>query len=311
MKKTDKIYVAGHLGMVGRALWRKLKEQGYENLIGLPKAHYNLTNQNQVESLFEEYQPDYVFMAAAKVGGIGANNSLRAEFIYDNIMIQSNIIHQAHLHKVKKLLFLGSSCVYPKFAEQPIKESSLMTSALEPTNSPYAIAKIAGIEMCKAYRDQYGDNFISVMPTNLYGLNDYYHEENSHVIPAIILKIENAIKNNNPNVILWGDGSPRREFLHADDLADACIFLMNAYNGSEIINIGSNKEITILDLAYAIKAIMGYKGELFFDISKPNGTPRKLLDSSTINMLGWEQKIELYDGLREICELRKTKIIKL
>lgn len=300
MKKTDKIYVAGHLGMVGRALWRKLKEQGYENLIGLPKAHYNLTNQNQVESLFEEYQPDYVFMAAAKVGGIGANNSLRAEFIYDNIMIQSNIIHQAHLHKVKKLLFLGSSCVYPKFAEQPIKESSLMTSALEPTNSPYAIAKIAGIEMCKAYRDQYGDNFISVMPTNLYGFNDYYNEENSHVIPAIILKIANAIKNNQSTVTLWGDGTPLREFLHADDLAEACIFLMNEYNDNEIINIGSGKEISILDLAYSIKDIMGYKGDLIFDETKPNGTPRKILDSSKINSLGWKPKIDLFDGLNEL-----------
>lgn len=300
MKKDAKIYIAGHKGMVGSALLRRLKKDGYTNFLLKSRQEIDLTSQVQVKELFEEESPDYVFLAAAQVGGIQANNTRKAEFIYNNLMIQSNIIHQSYHNGIKKLLFLGSSCIYPKLAAQPITEDSLLSGKLESTNEAYAIAKIAGIKMCQAYHDQYGCNFISLMPTNLYGPNDNYDLENSHVLPALIRKMHEAKINNNHSVEIWGNGTPLREFLHVDDLADACLFLMNNYDSTEIINVGTGKDLTIKELALLIKNIVDYHGELVFDISKPNGTPRKLLDVSKINGLGWKATIELKEGITDV-----------
>jgi GDP-L-fucose synthase len=285
--------------MVGSGLERKLRKEGYNNIVTRTSVELDLRNQQAVNDFFEKEKPAYVILAAAKVGGIHANNTYRAEFIYDNLMIESNIIHAAYLNKVTKLLFLGSSCIYPKMAEQPLKEEYLLSGNLEPTNQPYAIAKIAGIEMCESYRAQYGCNFISAMPTNLYGTNDNYHPENSHVLPALIRRIVLAKKNNDPNVTVWGTGSPKREFLHVDDLADACHFLLKNYNDSGIVNIGTGKDITIEELAHIICKIVDYKGKIEFDLTKSNGTPRKLLDTSKINQLGWVSSITLIDGLEK------------
>ncbi|HYK77111.1 MAG TPA: GDP-L-fucose synthase [Daejeonella sp.] len=298
MEKSAKIYIAGHRGMVGSAIFRKLEQEGYTNLITKTSAELDLRNQQAVADFFVQYKPDYVFLAAAKVGGIVANNTYRADFLYDNLAIQNNVIHQSYLNGVKKLLFLGSSCIYPKLAPQPLKEEYLLTGLLEPTNEPYAIAKIAGIKLCDAYRDQYGCNFISVMPTNLYGYNDNYHPENSHVLPALIRKFHEAKANGNSQVVIWGTGSPKREFLFADDLADACYYLMQTYNEPNLINIGTGEDITIKDLALLIKEVVGFEGELAFDASKPDGTPRKLMDVSKLHSRGWKHKIELEEGIR-------------
>lgn len=295
-----KIYIAGHRGMVGSAILRGLRKRGYENLIFRKSNELDLRNQESVNEFFRKERPDYVFLAAAKVGGILANNTYRASFLYDNLMIQSNVIEAARQAEVKKLMFLGSSCIYPKLAPQPLKEESLLTGALEPTNEPYAIAKIAGIKMCDAYRHQYGCNFISVMPTNLYGPNDNYDLQNAHVLPALIRKFIVAKKKDVPSVVLWGTGTPRREFLHADDLADACLFLMDTYNESGFINVGYGSDLTILDLAKMIKEIVGYEGNIEHDFSKPDGTPQKLMDSSRLNALGWNPKITLEGGIRKI-----------
>lgn len=284
--------------MVGSAIFRKLEQEGYTNLITKTSAELDLRNQQAVADFFVQYKPDYVFLAAAKVGGIVANNTYRADFLYDNLAIQNNVIHQSYLNGVKKLLFLGSSCIYPKLAPQPLKEEYLLTGLLEPTNEPYAIAKIAGIKLCDAYRDQYGCNFISVMPTNLYGYNDNYHPENSHVLPALIRKFHEAKANGNSQVVIWGTGSPKREFLFADDLADACYYLMQTYNEPNLINIGTGEDITIKDLALLIKEVVGFEGELAFDASKPDGTPRKLMDVSKLHSRGWKHKIELEEGIR-------------
>ena len=297
MEKSSKIYVAGHRGMVGSAIIRKLQKEGYTNIITKTSSELDLRNQSAVENFFKEHQPEYVFLAAAKVGGILANNTYRAEFIYDNLMIQNNIIHCAYKYKVKKLLFLGSSCIYPKLAPQPMKEEYLLSGYLEPTNEPYAIAKIAGIKMCEAYRDQYGCNFISAMPTNLYGPNDNYDLNNSHVLPALIRKFHEAKIQQLPNVIVWGTGKPRRELMHVDDLADACLFLMNNYDQKQFVNVGTGKDISIAELAELVKKVVGYKGEIVFDTTKPDGTPRKLLDLSLIHSLGWKHKIELEEGI--------------
>jgi GDP-L-fucose synthase len=299
MEQTAKIYIAGHRGMVGSGLERKLRKEGYNNIITRTSAELDLRNQQAVNKFFEKEKPAYVILAAAKVGGIHANNTYRAEFIYDNLMIEANIIHAAYLNKVTKLLFLGSSCIYPKMAPQPLKEEYLLSGYLEPTNQPYAIAKIAGIEMCDSYRAQYGCNFISAMPTNLYGTNDNYHPENSHVLPALIRRIVLAKKNNEPNVTIWGTGTPRREFLHVDDLADACVFLMNTYNGGEIINIGTGEDVSIRDLAEQIKSLTGFAGEITFNASQPDGTPRKLLDVSRLHSLGWKHRTSLAEGLEK------------
>ncbi|GAV23968.1 GDP-L-fucose synthase [Carboxydothermus pertinax] len=298
MEKSAKIYVAGHTGLVGSALLRKLKQEGYENIITRTSKELDLRKQDDVLKFFEKEKPEYVFLAAAKVGGILANNTFPAEFIYDNLMIEANIIHSAYLTGVKKLLFLGSSCIYPKYAPQPIKEEYLLDRKLEPTNEPYAIAKIAGIKMCQAYNRQYGTNFISVMPTNLYGPNDNFDLQNSHVLPALIRKFHDAKVNNSPEVVLWGTGTPKREFLHVDDLADACLYLMRSYNDSEIINIGVGQDISIKDLANLVKNIVGYTGEIKWDTSKPDGTPRKLLDISKLKAFGWEAKISLEEGIK-------------
>lgn len=298
MNKNDKIYIAGHRGMVGSAILRKLKAQGYHNFTYKRSSELDLRNQQAVNEFFQNEKPDYVFLAAAKVGGILSNNTYRGEFLYDNLMIQSNVINAAYVHNSKKLLFLGSSCIYPKFADQPMKESSLLTGTLEPTNEPYAIAKIAGIKLCETYRDQYGANFISVMPTNLYGPNDNYDLKNSHVLPALLRKFHEAKEHDLPSVTIWGTGKPLREFLHVDDLADACLFLMNHYSGKELINIGSGKEISILELAKLIKEIVGYKGAIQNDLSKPDGTPRKLMDSSNLRKEGWKPKVTLEDGIQ-------------
>ena len=297
MNKDSKIYIAGHTGMVGSAIHRKLKEDGFHNILTLGSGKLDLRDQNQVKSFFETEKPEFVFLAAARVGGIVANNTFRAEFIYENLMIECNIIHQSHLNKVKKLLMLGSSCIYPKNAPQPLKEEYLLSGYLEKTNEPYAVAKIAGIRMCQAYRDQYGCNFISAMPTNLYGENDNYHPENSHVLPALLRKFVEAKKSNSPSVEIWGTGSPFREFLIVDDLADACLFLMKNYNDGEIVNVGTGKDITIKELSLLIKDIVGYKGELRFNSSKPDGTMRKLLDVSKIEKLGWKHKTGLREGI--------------
>ncbi|MGN7987495.1 GDP-L-fucose synthase [Pedobacter sp. 22226] len=297
MKKEAKIYIAGHRGMVGSAIYRKLQKEGYENIITRTSDELDLRNQQAVTGFFAEEKPEYVFLAAAKVGGIVANNTYRADFLYENLAIQNNVIHNAYVTGVKKLMFLGSSCIYPKMAPQPLKEDYLLTGTLEHTNEPYAIAKIAGIKMCDAYRDQYGCNFISVMPTNLYGYNDNYHPQNSHVLPALIRKVHEAKANNEKEVVVWGSGSPMREFLFADDLADACYFLMQHYNEPNLINIGTGHDLTIKDLALLIKDVLGFEGELVFDAGKPDGTPRKLMDVSKLHNLGWKHKVELREGI--------------
>jgi len=297
MEKSAKIYIAGHRGMVGSAIERKLNAEGYHNMIHRTSNELDLRNQQAVNTFFKLEKPDYVILAAAKVGGIHANNTYRAEFIYDNLMMEANIIHAAHSNKVKKLLFLGSSCIYPKLAPQPLKETYLLSGYLEVTNQPYAIAKIAGIEMCDSYRAQYGCNFISAMPTNLYGTNDNYHPENSHVLPALIRRIIIAKKNNDPIVTIWGTGTPRREFMHVDDLADACYFLMQNYNEAGLVNIGWGEDVSIKELAEMIAIEVGYNGAIEFDTSKPDGTPRKLMDTTKINNLGWEASIKLKEGI--------------
>ncbi|MEJ8801778.1 GDP-L-fucose synthase [Pontibacter sp. H249] len=307
MDLNAKIYVAGHRGMVGSAICRKLKEAGYNNLITRTSSELDLRSQEAVNTFFETEKPDYVFLAAAKVGGIHANNTYRAEFIYDNLMMEANVIHASYMHGVKKLLFLGSSCIYPKMAPQPLKEEYLLTGALEQTNDPYAVAKIAGIKMCESYRDQYGCDFISVMPTNLYGYNDNYDLENSHVLPALIRKFHEAKENGSPEVTVWGTGSPRREFLFADDLADACLFLMDTYSERELINIGTGEDITIKELALLIKEVVGFEGELVFDTSKPDGTPRKLMDVSKLHKQGFRHKTELGEGIKLAYEDFKVK----
>jgi GDP-L-fucose synthase len=298
MEKNNKIYIAGHRGMVGSAIMRYLNASGYNNIVVRTSGELDLRDANAVHSFFQEEKPEYVFLAAAKVGGIIANYTYRAEFIYDNLMIQTNIIHQSYLAGVSKLLFLGSSCIYPKLAPQPLKEEYLLTGPLEYTNEPYAIAKITGIKMCDAYRDQYGCNFISVMPTNLYGPNDNYDLNNSHVLPALLRKFHEANTNNEPQVTVWGSGNPRREFLHADDLASACVFLMRSYNEPGIINVGVGEDISIRELALMIRNIIGYNGEIVFDSSKPDGTPRKLMDVSKLSALGWNSSIHLKEGIR-------------
>ena len=300
MNKEDKIYIAGHRGMVGSAIVRLLEKQGYTNILTKTSKELDLRNQAQVASFFEVEKPDYVFLAAAKVGGIHANNTYRAEFLYDNLMIESNIIHQAYVNECKKLLFLGSSCIYPKMAAQPIHEDSLLTGPLEYTNEPYAIAKIAGIKLCETYRDQYGVDFISAMPTNLYGPNDNYDLNNSHVLPALLRKFHTAKVNNSATVEVWGSGSPLREFLHVDDLAEACFFLMENYSDGQTMNVGYGEDITIKDLALTIKEIVGFEGELVFDSSKPDGTPRKLMSSERIHSLGWSPKIDLKTGISSV-----------
>jgi GDP-L-fucose synthase len=300
MVKGAKVFIAGHLGMVGSAILRRLKQEGFHNFVLRTSSEMDLRDQGSVKLFFENERPDYVFLAAAKVGGIHANNTYRADFIYDNLTIQSNVIHQSFRCGVKKLLFLGSSCIYPKYAPQPMKEESLMTGLLEPTNEPYAIAKIAGIKMCQAYRQQYGCNFICLMPTNLYGPNDNYDLLNSHVLPALISKFHTAKQQNAPYVEVWGSGTPKREFLHVDDLADACYFLMQNYNGKEIINVGTGFDLSIKELANLIQRCVGYQGELKFNPDQPDGTPRKLLDTSKINNLGWTAKTDLEDGIRKI-----------
>lgn len=302
MNKEDKIYVAGHRGMVGSAIVRKLQKEGFTNIITRVSKELDLRNQGSVNDFFEKEQPRYVFMAAAKVGGILANNTYRAEFLYDNLMIESNVIHASYLNKVDKLLFLGSSCIYPKMAPQPLKEDYLLTGLLEPTNEPYAVAKIAGIKLCDAYRAQYGCNYISVMPTNLYGPNDNYDLQSSHVLPALIRKFHEAKLNGEPNVTIWGTGKPRREFLHADDLADACYFLMQHYNEPGFVNIGTGEDIEIGELAALIKNVAGYQGTIQHDTSKPDGTPRKLMDVTKLTGLGWKYSINLEEGIKSVYE---------
>ncbi|MFH1321726.1 MAG: GDP-L-fucose synthase [Bacteroidota bacterium] len=302
MNNNSKIYIAGHTGMVGSAILRKLRTEGYDNFVLRDEGELDLREQKGTMEFFNTERPEYVFLAAARVGGIQANNTYRAEFIYDNLMIQSNILHFSYKNGVKKLMFLGSTCIYPKLAPQPLKEEYLLTDTLEPTNEPYAIAKIAGIKMCEAYRSQYGCNFISVMPTNLFGPNDNYDLENSHVLPALLRKFHTAKVENRPFVEVWGTGSPKREFLYVDDMADACLFLMLNYNQPEIINIGMGEDIFIKDLAFVIKEITDYKGEIRFDASKPDGTPRKLLDVSKLHSLGWKHKINLEEGIKRVYE---------
>ena len=302
MEKQAKIYIAGHRGMVGSAILRRLQQDGYSNFVFRSSKELDLRNQADVQSFFEAERPDYVFLAAAKVGGIFANNTYRGEFLYENLMIQNNVIHNAYLTGVKKLMFLGSSCIYPKLAPQPLKEEYLLSGYLEPTNEPYAIAKIAGIKLCEAYRSQYGCNFISVMPTNLYGPNDNYDLSNSHVLPALIRKFHEAKINDAPAVEVWGTGSPLREFLHADDMADACVFLMKTYDGADFVNIGTGKDLSIKALAELIKHVVGYEGDLVWNTSKPDGTPRKLMDVSKLHGLGWQHKIELEEGIRHTYE---------
>lgn len=300
MNKEDKIYIAGHRGMVGSAIMRRLQKEGYNNFVLRTSAELDLRNQSAVNAFFEEEKPDYVFLAAAKVGGIVANNTYRAEFLYDNLMIESNIIHASYLYGVKKLLFLGSSCIYPKLAPQPLKEEYLLTGELEPTNEPYAIAKIAGIKLCDAYRDQYGCNFISVMPTNLYGTNDNYDLKTSHVLPALIRKFHEAKQRGEDEVVIWGSGTPLREFLHSDDLADACFYLMLHFNEPGFVNVGVGEDISIMDLAVKIAGIVGFKGKISRDTSKPDGTPRKLMDVSKLHAMGWKASISLDEGLQMV-----------
>jgi GDP-L-fucose synthase len=304
---NSKIYVAGHRGMVGSAIMRNLVKKGFTNFVTRTSEELDLRSSQNVSEFFETEKPEYVFLAAAKVGGIQANNTYRADFIYENLMIQNNVIHCSYLSGVKKLMFLGSSCIYPKLAPQPLKEESLLTGLLEETNEPYAIAKIAGIKMCESYKRQYGCNFISVMPTNMYGPNDNYNLSNSHVLPALIRKFHDAKENNLPFVEMWGTGTPMREFLHADDLGDACVYLMNTYDGEQFVNIGSGKDLTIKDLALLVKKIVGYVGEIKHDLSKPDGTPRKLMDVSFLHDLGWKHKIELEEGITNVYEDFKNK----
>jgi GDP-L-fucose synthase len=298
MNTNSKIYIAGHRGMVGSAVKRALEKQGFTNLVYQTSAELDLRNANAVADFFDAEQPEYVFLAAAKVGGIVANNTYRAQFLYENLQIQNNIIHNAYLHGAKKLMFFGSSCIYPRLAPQPLKEEYLLTGLLEPTNEPYAIAKIAGIKMCEAYRSQYGCNFISVMPTNLYGINDNYDAQNSHVLPALIRKFHEAKIHNTPEVVIWGTGSPLREFLFADDLAEAALKLMLEYDSEKFVNIGTGHDLSIKDLAILIQGIIGYNGKLVFDTTKPDGTPRKLMDVSFLNSLGWKYKTELEEGIK-------------
>lgn len=300
MEKHSKVYVAGHKGMVGSAIARKLQAEGFTNLVFRTSAELDLRNQQAVEQFFATEKPEYVFLAAAKVGGILANNQYKADFLYDNLMIQNNVIHQAYKHGAKKLMFLGSSCIYPKMAPQPLKEDYLLTGLLEPTNEPYAIAKIAGIKMCDAYRFQYGCNFISVMPTNLYGPNDNYDLNNSHVLPALLRKFHDAKEQGLPNVTVWGSGKPLREFLHANDLADACYYLMQHCDEAGFVNIGVGEDTSIADLALMIKDIVGYEGELVWDTTKPDGTPRKLMDVSKLHGMGWKAKIGLREGIEAV-----------
>lgn len=297
MEKNAKIYVAGHRGMVGSAMVRRLQAEGYNNIVTRTSKELDLRNQQAVADFFETEKPEYVFLAAAKVGGIVANNTYRADFLYDNLMIQNNIIHQSYLNGVTKLMFFGSSCIYPKLAPQPLKEEYLLTGLLEPTNEPYAIAKIAGIKMCEAYRDQYGCNYIAVMPTNLYGLNDNYHPQNSHVLPALIRKFHEAKEANAPFVEVWGTGSPLREFLFADDLADACFHLMLNYNEKQFVNIGCGEDLSIKELAQTIQKVIGYTGDLKFDTTKPDGTPRKLMSVEKVFATGWRPKTKLEEGI--------------
>jgi GDP-L-fucose synthase len=300
MNPQDKIYIAGHNGMVGSAIVRKLKEKGFTNLIYKRSSELDLCNQAAVNEFFAKEKPAFVFLAAAKVGGIHANNQYKADFIYQNLMMESNIIHAAYLNNITKLLFLGSSCIYPKMAPQPIKEEYLLTGLLEPTNEPYAIAKIAGVKMCDAYRDQYGCNFISAMPANLYGPNDNYDLNNSHVLPALLRKFHIAKSTQVKSVEIWGTGTPKREFLHVNDLADACLFLMETYNEAGWLNVGCGEDIAIGDLAKLIKEIVGFEGELNFDATKPDGTPKKLLDMTKMHQLGWHHKISLEEGIRSV-----------
>jgi GDP-L-fucose synthase len=303
MEKGDKIFIAGHRGMVGSAIVRKLQQEGFSNLILKTSAELDLRNQQQVNDFFAREKPAFVFLAAAKVGGIIANNTYRAEFLYDNLIMESNIIHAAYINKVEKLLFLGSSCIYPKLAPQPLKEEYLLTGLLEHTNEPYAVAKIAGIKLCEAYRDQYGCNFIAAMPTNLYGEGDNYHPVNSHVIPGLLRKFHEAKENKKDFVEIWGTGSPLREFMYVDDLADACFFLMHRYNDRLFINVGTGEELTIKELSLMIKDVTGYTGEIKFDTTKPDGTPRKLMDHTRLESMGWKHKVSLKDGLKSAYKL--------
>ncbi|MHA4894193.1 GDP-L-fucose synthase [Pedobacter sp. PWIIR3] len=300
MEQTAKIYVAGHNGMVGSAIVRKLKAEGFNNIITRSSKELDLRNQQAVSAFFATEKPDYVFLAAAKVGGILANNIYRADFLFENLMIQNNVIHSAYENKVEKLMFLGSSCIYPKLAPQPLKEDYLLTGELEPTNEPYAIAKIAGIKLCDAYRSQYGCNYISVMPTNLYGPNDNYDLNNSHVLPALIRKVITAKNNGEQTVTIWGTGTPKREFLYVDDLADACFYLMQTYNESGLVNVGVGEDVSILELAKLVAKIIGFEGEIITDTSKPDGTPRKLMDVSKLNAQGWKAKVSLEEGISKV-----------
>jgi GDP-L-fucose synthase len=310
MKKDARIYVAGHRGMVGSAIVRLLQKEGYTNILTRTSSELNLMDQAAVHAFFAEEQPEFVFLAAAKVGGIHANNVYRADFLYNNLMIESNVIHASFLHKVAKLLFLGSSCIYPKMATQPLKEESLLTGLLEPTNEPYAIAKIAGIKLCEAYRDQYGCNFISAMPTNLYGPNDNYDLNNSHVLPALIRKFHTAKMEGAERVEVWGTGAPLREFLHVDDLAEACLYLMLHYNDKLFVNIGTGTDLSIKELAEMIKSIVGFQGELFWNTEKPDGTPRKLMDVSRIHSMGWKHRISLTEGIAAVyAEYAKEAVL--
>lgn len=308
MKNDSKIYVAGHQGLVGSSIMRRLRAEGYNNFVLRTHQEIDLEIQRDVGELFNSERPEYVFLAAARVGGIFANNTYPADFIYNNLIIQANVINAAYKFGVKKLLFLGSSCIYPKFAPQPMKEEHLLTGKLEPTNEPYAIAKIAGIKMCQAYNRQYGTNFISVMPTNLYGPNDNFDLMDSHVLPALIRKFHDAKVEGKPYVEVWGTGNPRREFLYVDDLAEACLFLMDSYNESEIINIGMGEDISIKELAYIIKEVVGYGGEIRFDLNKPDGSPRKLLDTGRIRALGWRPKISLREGIEKTYRWYKSQV---
>ncbi|MEQ8361371.1 MAG: GDP-L-fucose synthase [Cyclobacteriaceae bacterium] len=298
MKHDAKIYVAGHKGMVGSAIWRKLESESFTQLIGQSSTELDLRDQNAVNQFFLEAKPDYVFLAAAKVGGILANDTYPADFLYENLMIESNVIHNAFQHKVKKLLFLGSSCIYPKFAQQPIEEESLLSGYLESTNEAYAIAKIAGVKLCQAYHKQYGCNFISAMPTNMYGYGDNYHPQNSHVLPALIRRFHEAKVEARDEVVIWGTGTPLREFMFSDDLADACYYLMENYEGSSLINVGTGEEISILDLAILVKEIVGFNGRIQFDSSKPDGTPRKLMNNTKLHKLGYKHKVSIREGIK-------------
>lgn len=310
MELSSRIYVAGHRGMVGSAIVRKLKTLGFQNIIERTSQELDLRNQSSVDEFFRNEQPEFVFLSAAKVGGIHANNVYRADFLYDNLMIEANIIHAAYRNQTQKLLFLGSSCIYPKMAPQPLQEESLLSGFLEYTNEPYAIAKIAGIKLCEAYRDQYGCNFISAMPTNLYGPNDNYDLQNSHVLPAMIRKFHDAKESQAPHVELWGSGSPMREFLHVDDLADACIFLMQEYNEKLFLNVGTGEDLTIRDLAGLVQRTVGYTGEVIWNTEKPDGTPRKLMDVSKLHQLGWKHRISLEQGVQSVYEEFKSKSIE-